>query len=305
MNKIANFSLPRAIAFGLLSLSLVPCAWAQAIQKGQSFEATWSYAGSSAIKRLGARSDSSVKYADYAFNYGFGVGEDAVLSAGLSYSSADFSLDYLNPLPRELTDLSLNLGARYGLDEHWSASLLVSPGYRVAGTKLLAQGLNAPVFLGGSYAASKNLIWVFGAAYDEFSEHPLLPYGGVNWRFAEGWTFSIGFPRTGISYALNEKCTLGLGLTAKGGSYYVKDTPLYATAAVVGGALPSTGLKDTFLDYREVRTGLTAEYKTTLRSSLLVEAGVVTDRKWQYHQAKVNYDGKPAAYGSISLNLSY
>jgi hypothetical protein len=90
----------------------------------------------------------------------------------------------------------------------------------------------------------------------------------------------------------------------KGGSYWVKNTPSFATIALVG--VPSLGgYRNTTVDFRELRVGLGFEYKLADFAQLTVEAGAVPDRRFDFHKLNESYDGSASTFASASLRWSF
>ena len=60
-----------------------------------------------------------------------------------------------------------------------------------------------------------------------------------------------------------------------------------------------------FLDFREVRAGLGADVKLAEKWSLALEAGAVTDRKFDYFDRNYSLNGDAGWYGTLFLRTSF
>jgi hypothetical protein len=59
------------------------------------------------------------------------------------------------------------------------------------------------------------------------------------------------------------------------------------------------------VDYREIRVGLNLEYKIAEGVELSCEAGLVTDRKFEFHRVDAVYDTDGAAFASVGVKCSF
>lgn len=202
------------------------------------------------------------------------------------------------PLPEQLTELSVNLGLQHRFDPQWSAAFYLHPGFYGDFEENLGKSFNAPALLLANYAQSRDLIWSFGVNVNLFSDNPVLPIAGVRWRFAPEWTFSVGFPRSGFTWQATDNLALRAGAGFAGGSFRVTRN--------VGS--PSAGLArlaNTFVDFREVRVGLGLDFKLGSAATLSADAGVVTDRKFDYFNKNYRLDGDAGAYFSLALKGAF
>lgn len=310
MQKHSNHSRTRFVAFLAAGLSMLSAASAQFVEVGQKFESSVSLSSKSDVRKSVKLGEASVLYSHVEYANGFALDEDTKLMAGLGFSQTDFSLDHRYAgrlvLPDRLENLSLTLAAERRLSPTMALSLAAQPGFRGSEGHYGKQAFSVPLVVGLSYAKSRDLIYLFGVAYDEFSEYQVVPMAGVLWNVNPKWMLSIGFPRTGVTYKASEDLKFYANLSVEGGSYYVKGHNFPSTGVINPGEPPyPPALHDTFLDYREIRVGSGLEYKLAGTITLQAEAGMVTTRRWEYHQKDYDYRGRPAAFANLSLKVSF
>jgi len=278
---------------------------AQFAGPGQVFSADVSHSGEAEVGRLGASTETAATYSRINYSFTAPLSQETLWSLGLGWKDIRFTMDDPNPLATELQEFELTLGGSHRLDRQWTLFARTGAGWANAGSRLGAGGFRFTAFAGAAYAVNQDLQWTMGLSYDPFSRYQVLPLAGFNWRFAPGWTASLGLPQTGLSYAWSDSLQLKALFSVEGGSFHVERTADYAVIQPSQpGAripLPANGMKDTDLDYRELRTGLAAEWSPLKGLSLSVEGGLVLNRKWSFHEHDLNYSGKGTAYGRLAL----
>lgn len=221
--------------------------------------------------------------------------EQTVLAYGVAFETYDFQSSFGLPLPKDLTEFSLNLGVQHRINAQWGAAVYLRPGfYGDLDEGLNSKSLNAPFLAMATFAQSKDLMWSFGLNVNAFSDNPVLPIVGVRWKFAPDWTFSLGFPRSGFTWKFSDRLSFNTGASFSGGSFRLSQNL----------GVPATGiprLANTFVDFREVRIGVGAEYAFTERSKLSVDVGAVTDRKIDYFDKNYRLDGDAGTFVSIAF----
>jgi hypothetical protein len=222
--------------------------------------------------------------------------EATKLNYGLSWSAYDFSRSGPMAVPETLREISLMLGATHRLGPQWLLIASLQPGLYGDLEDGKHEAFNVPAVFLATYLQSRELAWSFGLRADPFADKPLLPFVGVNWRFAPRWEFTLGFPRAGFGYELGPALKLGLGVTVQGGSFHIAADPRPVSIAV------GPSLSDTYLDYREIRVGLSADYKFSDTLSLALEAGVITDQKFDYYERAYTLNGDAAAFFKIGVS---
>lgn len=217
------------------------------------------------------------------------------LSYGVNWERFDFDRAALVAVPDTLQEVSAVLGVTHRLNPQWMLTGTIRPGLYGDTEGDGGDAFNAPLLLLATWVRSPELAWAFGLRADWFSERAVIPFVGVNWKFAPGWEFSLGMPRAGLSYDMGDDLKLTLGATVQGGNYHVAEDPR-------GPAISSVRVDDTKLDYHEIRVGLAADWKLNESLTLTAEAGVITDQKFDYFDRGITLDG--GGIGFFTLGLS-
>lgn len=217
------------------------------------------------------------------------------LSYGLNWERFDFDRAALVAVPDTLQEISAVLGATHRLSPQWILTGTIRPGVYGDTEGDGGDAFNAPLLLLATWVRSPELAWAFGLRADWFSERAVIPFIGVNWKFAPGWEFSLGMPRAGLSYDMGDDLKLTLGASVQGGNYHVAEDPR-------GPTISSVRVDDTKLDYHEIRVGLAADWKLNESLTLSAEAGVITDQKFDYFDRGITLDG--GGIGFFTLGLS-
>ena len=98
-----------------------------------------------------------------------------------------------------------------------------------------------------------------------------------------------------MSWRATEQLTLRAVATINGGDFRLADDPR-ALAERVG---PS--LADTWLEYREIRLGLAAEYAFSRALSVRAELGQVVDQRFEYIDRDLKLNGESPVYFGCSV----
>ncbi|MDQ5977998.1 MAG: hypothetical protein QG602_970 [Verrucomicrobiota bacterium] len=217
------------------------------------------------------------------------------LSYGFNWEHIHFDRAVTVAVPDTLQEFSAVLGASHRLNQTWLLTGTIRPGLYgdLEGDK--GDAFNAPLLLLATWVRSPELAWAFGVRADWFSERAVIPFLGVNWKFAPGWEFSLGMPRAGVSYAAGDDLKLTLGASVQGGNYHVARDPR-------GPTVSGVRVDETKLDYHEIRVGLAADWKLNASLTLTAEAGVITDQKFDYFDRGITLDG--GGIGFFTLGLS-
>jgi opacity protein-like surface antigen len=222
-----------------------------------------------------------------------------ILRLGMQAERYSFSYGGNAAIPDGLESTSLILG----LDTEFSDSFLIrleaQPGFY--GTDFDDFGwdtFNVPVVLGGTYIVNSGFQIVFGVGIDALRKYPVLPGGGIRWKFAPQWTLNAVAPTPRLEYELNGNFMLYGGADIRATSYRVDKQ--------FGTVRGNTALNHAALTYEEVRTGGGFEWKLTSSIKLSVEGGFIPFRNFDFHRADVRYhqDGG-APYGTLALHAAF
>jgi hypothetical protein len=259
----------------------------------ESFDAEYSYSAPADLKRGPALGEVAVHHTQVSFS-GRLPTKAAMVIYGAAASVNTLEADAGLALPDRLGELTLNLGVSKRFSPQWSAAFFLRPGVYGDLEDFSSDTFNAPALLLVNYATSEALRWTLGVRADFFSDRAVLPVAGVSWAFQPGWKFELGFPRAGVSWEKNEGFTLRAGLSVQGGSYRLTQD--------LGSPAPGVArLRDTYVEYRELRLGAGAEWKVAEKMSILAEAGVMTDRRFEYYDRNYTLNGDAAPYVTLGV----
>ena len=297
--------LPRLIALTLLAVPvLLAGAPAFAQQPPSTVFRTslpelsagnYSYSTKADLKLNGAKVGGvAVHHAEVSISGRHKLTTGLRLAYGLDYDTNLLAADAAVPLPDQLSVFSLNLGLIRPLNSEWTAALFARPGFYSDFEDVGSRSLNAPVLVTATYTPRREIVWTFAFRLDPFAKNTVLPVLGVRWQFAPGWNFELGFPHTGLTWQVSGDLALRIDLSFQGGSYRVMHAP---------AAVPALG--GTLLDYREIRAGAGFDFQLANATTLSLEAGFVTDRRFDYHERNYRLKGDPAGYLKLSFQLNF
>lgn len=221
-----------------------------------------------------------------------------ILRLGAEYELYDFDISESAQVPSTLQSIAFVVG----LDTKFSDSLLIrfeaKPGFYSA-DDFDGGDFNVPFLLGGTYLYSSTLQFVFGVGVDYESQYPVLPGGGVRWKFAPQWTLNAVLPQPRLEYELNSSLLLYAGAEIRSKNFRVDDD-------FKGDASEPANLNDAILGYSEVRTGVGVVWKIGETCKLGVEGGYLPYRQFDYHRADIRYKSDGGApYGSLSFRCAF
>jgi opacity protein-like surface antigen len=187
-----------------------------------------------------------------------------------------------------------------GLDTKFSDSILVrleaQPGfYETTFDHLEGDSFNVPFVIGGTYIYTPELQFVLGVGVNLQSRLPVIPGGGIRWKFASDWVLNAVLPTPRLEYQLNHSLTLFAGADIKANTFRVDDH--------FGDSHGDTSLNSAWLSYEEVRLGAGAEWKMNSSISLSLEGGYVPWRQFDFHRTEVRYHYESGApYAAVILH---
>lgn len=218
------------------------------------------------------------------------------IRAGIFTNKSDFDYTGLVTLPDELQAMGLSLSATKFFgdegDNVWRTTFLLRPGSFSDSSGASGASFNAPGLLTFGKRISPTLSWDLGVRFDFRGEDEILPVLGLKWDFRPDWSLSLGLPKTEITYQMSENWTLNAGIRFQGGTYYIAD-------------VSDARLRDSYLDYREIRAGLGIEWNVTDSFSVNLDGGVVVDRQLDYFEKGSEVEGDSAGYFSFGLKSRF
>ena len=222
-----------------------------------------------------------------------------ILRLGVQTERYSFGFGNLAAIPDDLHSTALVIG----LDTEFSDSFLIrfemNPGFY--GTEFDDFGqdtFNVPVIIGGTYIFSSNFQIIFGIGFDALRKYPVLPGGGIRWKFASQWTLNAVAPTPRLEYEPNSNLLFYAGADIRATSYRVEKN--------FGMLRGNPALNHGAITYEEVRTGGGLDWKLSSAVKLTLEGGVIPFRNFDFHRTDVRYhqDGI-APYGMVALQVAF
>lgn len=231
-------------------------------------------------------------------SYMIPISESWMFEIGGEYNllQTDHSLN-ASLIPEDLTKIALNLRTFWNIDEKWALSASLSPGFYGDDEVDFSDAFNAPLMLLGQWQKSDSVSVAFGLRVDAFSDMPVLPVLGVNWKINPEWELALGAPRTELRYKWSEQLSLYGGAAFEGESYAVNNPSLVTPLG--------RPLRDTYVSESEIRALLGLEYQLQSGLKFTVEGGYAFDRKFDYHEQNVELDIDSGAFGALSVSYSF
>jgi opacity protein-like surface antigen len=222
-----------------------------------------------------------------------------VLRLGLQTERYSFSFGSMAPIPDNLHSTALIIG----LDTQLSDSILIrveaQPGFYGTDWDDFGQDtFNVPFIIGGTYIYSSSLQFVFGIGFDAWRQTPVLPGGGVRWKFAPQWTLNAVVPKPRLEYEPNSNLLLFAGADLRLSNYRVEKN--------FGTLRGNTALNHASISYEEARLGAGLDWKLSSAVKLSVEGGYIPFRNFDFHRTQVRYhqDGG-APYARIGFSAAF
>lgn len=289
-----RFSL-RLLA-GMFAAGLPFTLLAQSRQDSHSVTVRFSHSTENEVAAGGfAPADLSVNATRIVWQSALPMSESTRFSYGANWTRFDFDRPNTLPLPDTLDEIAIDLGLTHRLNDRWRLSAKISPGLYGDLENNPGDAFNAPVLALATWRQNASLAWSFGLRADAFSDNPVLPIIGVDWEISPTWRFTIGMPRAGFTYRATPELDIGLGVSVQGGNYRISDDPRPAGLSAV------RPLNDTYLDYHEIRVGVAVDYRFTPALGLSLEAGIVTDQKFDYYDRDYSLNGGENAFFSLGV----
>jgi opacity protein-like surface antigen len=222
-----------------------------------------------------------------------------ILRLGLQMEQYSFGFGGNAPIPDDLNSTALIIG----LDTQLSDSLLIrveaQPGFYGTDFDDFGQDtFNVPVVIGGTYIFNSGFQVVFGLGIDALRKNPVLPGGGIRWKFAPQWTLNAVVPTPRLEYEINSNFTLYAGADLRLSSYRVEKN--------FGTLRGNTALNHASISYNEVRVGAGFDWKLTPGIKFSAEGGFIPFREFDFHRTQVRYhqDGG-IPYARVGFNAAF
>lgn len=265
------------------------------------FTVEQAYLGGADVQRGGRSvSDFDEYYSNLAFIYTPTV-KFGILRLGAQWER--YSFGFSSSGGQQLPNTLQAVNSIVGLDTKYSDSLIfrleAQPGfYGTSFDHLNGDSFNVPFVLGGTYIYTPELQFVFGVGVNVQSRFPVIPGGGIRWKFAPHWVLNATLPTPRLEYELNRDVKLFVGGDIKANTFRVDDR--------FGDSHGDTSLNSAWLTYEEVRTGAGAEWKINSSLSFTIEGGYAPWRQFDFHRTEVRYHNESGApYGAVMLHGAF
>lgn len=201
------------------------------------------------------------------------------------------------PLPDRLQSASAELGLTWNVDRAWTLIAMAQPGVHSDTEASSSDGFDVPVI---ALAQWRQGSWTFGAGarFSTLARNRAIPIAFARWQPSARWSFSLGAPRTEAAYKATAGTVFFAGASFEGGAFAVDDPALTAPAGY-----PS--LRDTKLDYREIRVGAGVRHSFSSALRLQLEAGAAVDRRFEYFDRSLKIEADGAAFVALSFVGSF
>ena len=270
---------------------------------GTEFSAEFRSSGSNSWRSGHAKTSATEQ--TYTASQALLARPEETLTASIEYHQTDFNFETGGnrpPLPERLIGASIGVLYTRELNPKWSYGTLVEVGSFTAGQKgnWSTGGWSGTLGAVANYHVSPRFSVKLGAVYQTLAEgdERVVPTLGFAWQINDACRFSVGFPRTALSYQLTGH--LRVGLVAKGNfdTYRMKSEP----SAVANAEIKLRGEK---LSYDEIDVSAEAEYACTSRLTLRASLGAVLQRSAEYRARSLKLESRHTPpIGSFTVKYS-
>ena len=221
-----------------------------------------------------------------------------VLRLGFEYEQFSFGFDPHTQIPNTLQSVAAVLGIDTQLSDSILLRVEATPGVYSEAFKPGTTLFNMPFVIGGTYIYSPDFQIVLGIGVDVERKYPVLPGGGIRWRFQPQWVLDAVLPTPRLEYEWSKEVTVYAGGTLKETNFRVSDT--------FGDEKGIPKLNHAVLTYSEIRAGVGIDWKITSWLSVNGEAGYQPYRNFDFYRANIRYHQESGApYGMISLHGAF
>jgi opacity protein-like surface antigen len=222
-----------------------------------------------------------------------------ILRLGVQMEQYSFGFGSNAPIPDDLNSTALILGLDTQLSDSFLIRIEAQPGFYGTDFDDFGQDtFNVPFILGGTYIFNSGFQVVFGVGVDALRRNPVLPGGGIRWKFAPQWRLNAVVPTPRLEYELNSNFMLYAGADLRSTSYRVEKN--------FGTLRGDTALNHASITYNEVRVGGGFEWKLSSAIKFSAEGGFIPFREFDFHRTQVRYhqDGG-IPYARFGFNAAF
>jgi hypothetical protein len=222
-----------------------------------------------------------------------------ILRLGVQMEHYGFGFGGNAAIPDDLHSTAMIIGLDTQLSDSFLIRLEAQPGFYGMDFDDFGQDtFNVPVIIGGTYIFNSGFQVVFGLGIDALRQYPVLPGGGIRWKFAPQWTLNAVAPTPRLEYEPTSNFLVYAGADLRLTSYRVEKN--------FGSLRGNPALNHAALTYNEIRVGAGFDWKLTTAIKLSVEGGFIPFRAFDFHRTEVRYhqDGG-APYGMLALRAAF
>jgi hypothetical protein len=222
-----------------------------------------------------------------------------ILRLGVQMEHYAFGFGRNAAIPEDLHSTAMIIGLDTQLSDSFLIRLEAQPGFYGTDFDDFGQDtFNVPVVIGGTYIFNSNFQLVFGLGIDALRQYPVLPGGGIRWKFAPQWTLNAVVPTPRLEFEATSNFTLYAGADLRSTSYRVDKQ--------FGTLRGDPSLNHAAITYNEMRAGAGFDWKLSSAIKFSVEGGFIPFRQFDFHRTEVRYhqDGG-VPYGMMALHAAF
>lgn len=281
------FGLIAAVAIALSSTFAQPAGGTPGSRLANSFSFAIDSSGTADFETFNGDASVTTWAANFSHSFAHGSQGSRVF-LGVETKRHDISASAGVPLPDTLESWALTASYLKPLNQEWSVFVSTKPGIYHDGSRVSSDAINVPISVFARYSTQPELAWTFGIMGDFFDENPVIPVVGVDWRFAPGWRFNVGYPWIGLGRELGAHWEIRSGVQFQGGGYWVAQRV-------------APGVQGTLIDYREIRIAIDLVHQLSPTLELQLSAGANVDRNFDYFDRGFELEGESAGFFSLSM----
>jgi hypothetical protein len=222
-----------------------------------------------------------------------------ILRLGVQMEHYSFGFGGNAAIPDDLHSTSMIIGLDTELSDSFLIRLELQPGFYGTDFDDFGQDtFNVPAVIGGTYIFNAGFQVVFGVGIDALRQYPVLPGGGIRWKFAPQWTLNAVVPTPRLEYEPCSSLMLYAGADLRSTSYRVDKQ--------FGTLRGDPSLNHAAITYNELRAGAGLDWKLSSAIKFSVEGGFIPFREFDFHRTQVRYhqDGS-VPYGMLALHAAF
>lgn len=290
-------------SFAAIALACLPAAasFAQSPTLSARFEfaASGSVTGSGDADYAGiTRGSVEMRTARASTSYRGAISEALKYHLGAGFTHLEIDATAGVPLPERLRSSYADLGVAWNINRTWTLVAAVQPGVYGDTEASSSDGFAMPATLLAQWRSGG--AWTFGAGvrFNSLARNRVMPVAFARWQPSPQWTVSLGAPRTEVAWKFDSATSFFAGSSFEGGAFAVDDPAVTPPAGY-------PGLRETKLDYREIRGGAGVRRQLSPAVRLQLEGGVALGRRFEYFDRALTIKLDSAGFVALSLVASF